>query len=86
MSLQSRAGLAHERDRLGEHPRHHRADLLGLRVGVALEVDAFDRRDGHVNCELDRVVGPRESLLPLHLFGELGETTLELLRVAEDVA
>ena len=37
--LKPRARLAHERDRLGEDQRHHRADLFGLRLGVALQVD-----------------------------------------------
>ena len=44
-----------------------------------------DGRDGHVDGELDRVVGPRQALVALHLFGELREAALELLGVAEQV-
>ena len=81
--LQALTRLAHERDRLGEDDRHHRADLLGLLGRRALDVDAVDRRDRHVDRELDRVVGPGQALLTLHLVGELRHAALELLWVAE---
>jgi hypothetical protein len=42
-----------------------------------------DRGDGHLDRELDRVVGPHEPLLGLHLLRELGHPSLELFRVAE---
>ena len=42
--LKALAGLAHERHGLGEHARDHRADLLGLRLGVALQVHPLRRR------------------------------------------
>ena len=63
-----------------------RPDLLGLRLGVALQVHAFHGCDRHVDRQLDRVVGPRQPLLALHLLGELREPALQLLRVAEQVA
>ena len=81
--LQPLARLAHERDRLGEDGRHHRADLLGLLGRRALDVDAVDGRDRHVDRELDRVVGPGQPLLALHLLGELRHAPLELVGVAE---
>src|SRR5687767_13553833 len=59
------ARLAHERHGLGEHGGHHAADLLGLLLRRALDVDPVDRRDGHVDRELDRVVGPGEALRAL---------------------
>ncbi len=84
--LQSLARLAHERDGLGEHDRDHLADLLSLSLGVALQVHAVDGRDRHVDRKLDRVVGPRQRLLALHLFGKLRDAPLKLIRVAEQVA
>ena len=84
--LQPRARLAHERHGLGEDERHDGADLFGLRLGAALQVDALDRRDRHVDGELDRVVGPGQFLLALHLIGELREAPLQLLRVSEQVS
>src|SRR5215210_3099736 len=84
--LQARAGLAHQRDRFGEHDRHDRADLLGLLLGRALDVDAVDRGHGEVDRELDRVVGPRELLLALHLLGELRHAPLQFLWIAEQTA
>src|SRR5213080_3858511 len=83
--LKALAGFAHQRHGLGEDGRHHAADLLRLLLGVALHVDAVDRRDGHLHGEADRVVGPREPLLALHLLGELGHPPLQLVRVAEEV-
>ncbi len=63
----------------GKIDADHRADLFGLGVGAALQVDAIDRRDGHIDGEFDRVVRPRQALLTLHLGGELGKAPLELL-------
>src|SRR5213080_4000381 len=83
--LKALAGFAHQRHGLGEDGRHHAADLLRLLLGVALHVDAVDRRDGHLHGEADRVVGPGEPLLALHLLGELGHPPLQLVRVAEEV-
>ena len=57
-----------------------------LLLGRALDVDAVDRRDGHVDRELDRVVGPGQLLLALHLLGELRHPALELVRVAEEAS
>ncbi len=54
--------------------------------GRALDVDAVDRRDREVDRELDRVVGPRQLLLALHLLGELRHPPLQLVRVAEESA
>ena len=79
------ARLAHQRDGLGEHRRHHRADLLGLLLGVALEVDAVDRGDRHVDRELDRVVRPGEVLGRLHLLGHVLQPLLEI-RVVEEAS
>ena len=76
------ARLAHQRHGLGEDRRHHRADLLGLLLGVALQVHAVDRGDGHVDGELDRVVGPGEVLGRLHLLGHLLQPALKV-RVVE---
>ena len=84
--LQPLARLAHERDGLGEDGRHHGADLLGLLGRGALDVDARDRRDGHVDRELDRVVGPRQALLALQLLGELRHAPLELVGISEQAA
>jgi hypothetical protein len=83
--LQPLPRLAHERDGLGEDGRHHGADLGGLLLGVALQVDAVDRRDGHVDGELDRVVRPGDALGGLHLLRELLHPGAELIRVAEQV-
>ena len=84
--LQALARLAHEGDGLGEDAGDDGADLLGLRLGVALDVDPADGRDGHVDGELDRVVRPHEPLVALHLFRELRQAALELLRVAEQIS
>src|SRR3954451_7447628 len=80
---QALARLAHQRDGLREDGGHHRADLLGLLLGGALDVDAIDRRDGEVDRELDRVVRPGQLLLALHLLRELRHPALELLGIAE---
>jgi len=84
--LKPLARLAHERHGLGKDTRDHRPDLLCLRLGVALDVYARDGGDGHVDGKLDRVVSPYEALVALHLFGELRQTPLELLRVSKQVA
>jgi hypothetical protein len=83
--LKPLARLAYERDGLGEDAGDDGANLLGLRLGVALDVHARDGSDGHVDGELDRVVRPHQALVALHLFGELRETALELLGVSEQV-
>src|SRR3954453_15788563 len=75
--------FAHERDRLREDRRHHRADLLGLLLGGALDVDAVDGRDGHVDRELDGVVRPCQRLGRLHLLGHLLHATLKVWIVEE---
>ena len=82
--LQALTRLAHERDRVGEDHRHDRADLLGLLIDRSLDVDAVDRRDGHLDRELDRVVGPDEALLGLHRLRELGHLLGQLVGVAEE--
>ncbi len=84
-SVRALARLAHQRDRFGEDGRHHGADLLGLLLGGALDVDAIDGRDRHVDGELDGVVGPSEVLGALHLFCHLLEPLLEL-RIVEETA
>ncbi len=84
--LKALPGLAHERDGLGEDARDHGADLLGLRLGVALDVDSPDGSDSHVDGELDCVVGPHETLVALHLFCELSQAPLQLLGVAEQIS
>src|SRR5206468_3371497 len=59
--LKTLARLAHQRHGLGEDRRHQAADLLGLLFGVALHVDAVDRRDGHLHGEAaDRAICPPE--------------------------
>ena len=85
-SAQALARLAHERDGLGEDGRHDRAYLLGLLGRRPLHVDAVDRRDGHVDRELDRVVRPGERLLALKLLGELRHALLQLVRVTEQIS
>ena len=82
-SAEALARLAHQRDRLGEDGRHHLADLLGLLLGRALDVDPVDRRHRHVDGELDGVVGPSEGLGTLHLLGHLLKALLEI-RVVEE--
>src|ERR1700692_2877248 len=86
MLLQALAGLAHERDGLGEDRGHDRAELLGLLLGGALDIGAVHRRDGQIDRQLDRVVGPGEPLRALHLLGEFAEPALKLIRVAEHSA
>ena len=44
----------------------------------------MDRGDGHVDGQLDRVVGPGNALRALHLLRELGQATLEVVRIAEE--
>ena len=84
--LKPLARLAHECDGLREDNGHDSADLKRLCLGVALEVDAVDGRDGHVDGELDGVIGPGQRLLALHLRGELGEAPLQVLRVTEQIS
>ncbi len=60
--------------------------IFGLLLGVALEVEAADAGDGHVDGQLDRVVGPGHFLGPLHLLAELFHAPAQLVRVAEEVA
>ena len=59
---------------------------LGLLLGVALEVEAGDAGHGHVDGELDGVVGPRHLLGALHLLGHLGHAPAQLVGVAEEAA
>src|SRR5689334_22802767 len=82
--LQALPGLAHQRHGLREHGRHDAADLLRLLGRRALDVDAVDGRDRHLHCEADRVVGPGQLLLALHLLRELRHAALELVWVAEE--
>src|SRR5437868_11830979 len=79
------ARLAHERHRLREDDPDRVANLDGLLVAAAREVEAVDRRDGHVDRQLDRIVRPRHALGVLHLVRELAETLTKLIRVAEEV-
>src|SRR3954469_19162163 len=79
------ASFAHQRDGLREHRGHHGAQLLRLLLGRALDVDALDRRDRHVDGELDRVVGPCQGLGGLHVLRHLLHAALEL-RVVEEPA
>jgi hypothetical protein len=81
--LQALARFAHERDGLGEDDGHHRAQLLGLLLGRPLDVDAIDRGHRQIDGELDRVVGPSETLSALHLLGELPEPALQVVGVTE---
>src|SRR5215471_17954727 len=84
--LQALAGFAHQGDGLGEDVRHHRAQLLSLLLGRALDVDAVHRRHRQVDRKLDRVVGPCEALRALHLLGELAQASLNLVGVAEQAS
>src|ERR1700753_2208385 len=84
--LQALARFAHERNRLREHDRHHRANLLGLLLGCALDVDAVDRCDRQVDRKLYGVVCPSETLGSLHLLGELPQPALKVLGVTEEIA
>ena len=84
--LKPLARLAHEGDGLGEHAGHHRADLLCLGLGVALQVDPLDGGDRHVDRQLDRVIRPGKFLVALHLFGEFGQAPLQLLGIAEQIS
>ena len=52
----------------------------------ALELDRVNRGDGHVNRELDRVVGPSHLLGALHLLGELLHAAAHLVGVPEEAA
>src|SRR3954451_14079978 len=79
------ARLAHERHRLREDDPDRVTNLNGLLVAAAREVEAVDRRDGHVDRQLDRIVRPRHALGVLHLVRELAETLTKLIRVAEEV-
>src|SRR5690349_637981 len=56
--LQALAGLSDQRHRLGEDDPDRVADLHGLLVARSAELERADRRDGHLDGELDRVVGP----------------------------
>jgi lysine decarboxylase len=78
------ARLAHERHGLREQHAHRLAQLGRLLLGVALEVQPRDPGDGHLDRELDRVVGPRNLLGALHLLCELAHPAPELVRVAEE--
>jgi hypothetical protein len=51
-----------------------------------LQVYPLDSSYRHVNGELDRVVSPGQTLLSLHLVGELREAPLKLLWIAEQVS
>jgi hypothetical protein len=54
-----------------------------LLVSRALNIGAIHRRDGQINRQLDRVVGPGQALGALHLLRELAQPALELVRVAK---
>jgi hypothetical protein len=84
--LQALARFAHERDGLGEDDGHDRAQLLGLLFGRPLDVDAVDRGHRQVDGQLDRVVGPGETLRALHLLGELPELALQVVGISEQAA
>ena len=64
------AGFANERDGLGEDP-----PIAWRSSAACCSAPPWrlirDRRDGHVDGQLDRVVGPRDLLRALHLLGEL---------------
>src|SRR4029450_4640527 len=57
-----------------------------LLLGVSLEVQPGQARDGHVHGELDRVVRPRDLLCALPLLRELGHASAQLVGVAEEAA
>ena len=57
-----------------------------LLLRVALEVEAVEARDRHVDGQFDRVVGPGHLLRSLHLLGELLHAPAQLVRVAEEAA
>ena len=80
------ARLAHERNCLGEDGRHHRAKLFSLLLGRPLNVGAVHRRDGQIDGQLDRVVGPGQLLGALHLLGKLAEPPLELIGISEQAS
>ncbi len=84
--LKALAGLADQGDRLGKDQRHDGADLLRLGLGVSLDVDPRNCGDRHVDGELDRIVRPGQALVALHLFRELREAPLQLLRITEHIA
>src|SRR5581483_2931558 len=63
-----------------------RADLLGLLLRGALDIDPVDRGHREVDRELDRVICPSETLSALHLLGELAEPSLQVVRIAEQAA
>jgi len=79
------ARFAHERDRLGEDDPDRVADLHGLLVRSALEVEAGNRGDRQLDREADRVVGEGDLLRSLHLLGESAELAPELVGVAKRV-
>src|SRR4051794_35495274 len=81
--LQPLARLAHQGHGLGEDRGHHGAQLLRLLLRRALDVHAVHRRDRQLHREVDRVVGPRQALLALHLLRELRHPALELVGIAE---
>jgi hypothetical protein len=84
--LQALARFAHERDGLGEDNGHDRAQLLGLLLGRPLDVDAIDCGHRQIDGQLDRVIGPRETLSALHLLGELSEPALQVVGISEQAA
>jgi hypothetical protein len=78
------ARFTHERYCFREDDRHDRADLLGLLLRRALDVDAVDLGNGQIDRELDGVVGPSKSVRALHLLGKFAEPPLEIIRVSEE--
>jgi hypothetical protein len=82
---QAFARLAHEGDRLGEEDADRVADLHRLLVGGPVQFEAGDRGDGHLDRELDRVVGPGDALRGLHLLRQLFHASAELLGIAKQV-
>jgi len=59
---------------------------LHLLLGVPLQVEPVDARDGHVDGQLYGVVGPGHLLRSLHLLSELLHAPAKLVRIAEESA
>src|SRR3954447_13787123 len=76
------AGLADQRDRLGEQQPDRVSYLRRLLVGIAAQLQPADGGHGHADRQVDRLIRKRHLLLLLGLLYEAGQLPLDLLGVA----